>query len=978
MRLKFFVLATLVGGLLTLGFAQPKKQEDPPPRPDPYRLQVNGWAKDASIIREKKPVKEVKKGTYLSLADILTTKENVVTVFAGHVGVEEIQKNSKLRYVSIKPPKLDPKVNIELIREIESGEVYNRVSKLDGKSTYQQKIKGKIVSSKGTAFSVKRTGDTAEILVAEGEVNVQLEGATTGLSIGPRQKATVAQTLPSAPSPITEADELKIRALLSLPIRTLRGYSDPIELRREDAEDIVTLNVRNAFMLVRDPQSKVSKSRPNTIFVEGKALTWITAEGETVKFADAEFMGASRDGKVVVLFSAKDKLASYDEDGKLMAGLHDSKPSGFSLAPNGASTYWLGRRPDDKPEDSSVYVLCDPFTGYQRIVGPNFPPKSLEVEYRRGGSRTFLIGSWERGYFVVNPFPALLPFVSIETIQRTYLLEAPNKPKVSPGGDWLYAVERNTRYKLTRVNDGADFSLESKTEPRFIARSGLAQGVSEALIITGADDEVYAVDPSAPTVRLALTESDELQAAYQQSATSPNGELITFRNARTKTAFVADSQNLARDSDTYVGIGSKNRCEWTEPNEVWYEDELLGVPESIIITLGVKREGAVPGGPGTSSGAENGITELDLVGDFGVPINEFNVTSIEDDGTVTAIVKSLGFGAGLGSTRSGVMNIMELNGLPFARGKDGSIMVNGYASTGNQYRQVIAAKAERDRLERMTGKKDDNWRLPEGLYDYRPLLWRPGKGYLQFPNDKIDYGFTPPVMLDDGRVFLGGLLWNPNSKKDNFYLPADPPYGGDIEFESTRTEALLGVSRSGKKVFGRIGASGTYELWLGSLGTGGELAATTGARLVSSGLTPGGEDSWDNRPQLAFLSLGDDETIAWIERSTASATLFVKAKTRAVERYDLGRKSILDLVAVDQELAVGYRMKDGSFTNAEGAAGFVYWRGQIIDLDEILPEGYTFNQIRAVSRTGKISGSFFFEGKPRIAIIDLKKLLRDR
>lgn len=979
MRIKLGCLLALltVTALVPAQTQEPK----PPAKADPFRLQVNGWAKDAALVREKKPVKDVKKGTLLDLADILKTKDNPITVFAGQVGVEEIQKNSTLRYVSIKPPKLDPKVNVELIREIEAGEVYNRVSKLDAKSTYQQKIKGKIVSSKGTAYSVRRNGDSAEILVAEGEVNVQLDGgSSSGLTIGPREKATVAQTLPSAPLPVTEADELKIRALLSLPIRTLRGYSDPIELRREDAEDIVTLNVRNAFMLVRDPNSKVSKSRPNTLFVSGKTLTLITAEGESVKFADAEFMGASRDGKVIVLFTPKDKLASYDEDGKLIAGLHESKPEHFSLAPHGAAAFWLGKPTEPDPaSDSNAYIMCDPHTGYQRTIYPNFPPTSLEVVYRRGGQRALLLGKGEGGYFVINPFPSLLSFVTMETIQRTYLIEGPQKPHVSPGGDWVWMPVEGGKYKLVRVNDGQEFTVESKTVPRFIARSSLAQGTNEAVIVTGSDDQVFAIDPQAPNVRIPVTESEEAVATYQRSATSPNGELVTFRNPPTKTAYVADSQNLARDSDTYVGIGAKHQYEWIDPNEVWYEDELAGVPESIIITLGIKREGAVPGGPGTVSGSsESGIQELSLFGDFGVPFDEFNVTSIGEDGTVTAILKSYAMSGGQGSLKTGSMNIMELNGLPFARGKDGSIMVNGWGATGNNYRQVIAARAERDRQEQLTGKKDENWRLPDGLYDYRPLLWRPGKDYVQFPDDKVDYGFSPPVMLDDGRVFMSGILWNPNSKKDNFYLPADPPYAGDIEFRSTRTEALLGVARNGKKVFGKIGTSGNYELWLGSLGEGGEFAATTGTRLVSKDLNPDGNDSWDNRPVLSYLSIADDETIAWIERSTESATFYVKAKGRPVMRHDLGRKSILGLFAIDQELSIGYRMKDGSFTNAEGAAGFVYWRGQVIDLEDVLPKGYTYNQIRAVSRTGKISGSFFYEGKPRIAIIDLKQLLRDR
>lgn len=941
-------------------------------KPDPYRLQVNRWAQDAKITREKKDLKEVKKGTYLDLADLLATKLNAIAVFAGKVGVQEIQKNSTLRYVSIKPPKLNPAEDFEFISDLLGGEIYNRVSILTAKSSFIQKIRGKIASSKGTAYSVREEGGAAEVLVAEGEVAVQLEGGGGELRIHAREKATINQTLPTAAIPVTEADEQKIRALLSLPILSLTGYSDPTVLTRKDAEDIVTLGVRNGFLKVTEPDNKVSRTRPNTLFVSAKSLTFITPDGESVDIKNAEFMGAAKDGSVLVAYITGEGLWSFDKDGKRMVKINDTKPQDFSLAPDGRVAFWLAPSKEQTAIPSKDFMRGDPFTGYQRRIGSNFPPDSMEVEWRRGSQLPLLIGKSGSVYFIVNPAALSLPFISQDTIAQAFLISGSTKPGVSPQGEWVWFAMGGGKYHLARTFDGKEFDVTSKTDPRFVPSEKLGD-VSEGVVLTDANGQQYAVDPQAPSAQMPVP-TPQILEDYQTSATSPNGELVTFRNRPTRTAFVADSQNLARDSDTYVGIGSRYTCGWLDGNEVWYEDDFAGTPESIIITLGIKKLGALPSGPGTVSGdSESGLQDLTMLDDSGFPINEYNVSSIDDDGSVVAIVKfDEGMGGGMGSTRSNSISQLESFGLPFARGRNGSILVNGDALTGSKYKELKKAESERDAKERETGKKDPNWFPPDGLYDYRPVLWRPGKGLIQIPDDKVELD-PSPVILDDGKVFISGTLWDPDAKGDPHYLTAQPAYGGEIVFKSTSDDALVAVARNGKRLYARRNARGTYELWLSSTGDKGTLVADTGTRRADVNLVPGANQGRGST--LFFASVAEDGTVCYVDLASSYQIHVIPPGGDTVQA-DLGKSALIHVYAINRDLCVGY----GAPTDPtqEGSGGFVCWKGNVISLNELLPAGWTFHMVRAVSRNGLISGSFFYNGEPRIAIFDLKKLLRGR
>lgn len=358
---RYLAFAALGLFSVSSGIAVTQKTDEKRDSDEPYRIRISRWADDASLTRDRKPVSQVKKGTKLELADLLKTgARNYVDVYCGALGLSRVHKNSSLKYVSFNPPLLTPNKDCEVTAEIK-GRILHRVGVLTEKSKYLSKSGIKSTASKGTAYSIEAEGDKYTVIVAEGKVEVSMAGKSTVLAIAARQKAALSTTLPAQASPVTLSDESTIRDLLSLPIVTILGYGDPVELRRKDATRIVTLRVYNAVVVERDSEAKATW-RPRSIVVTEPTTFFSVDEAGTKRKIGVglKFLAVDPRGKIVLGSDSNNRIVAMKFDGTDKRVINDTPTEFISLAPDASRLLGTQHVPG---VNAGRYLVSIPFIG---------------------------------------------------------------------------------------------------------------------------------------------------------------------------------------------------------------------------------------------------------------------------------------------------------------------------------------------------------------------------------------------------------------------------------------------------------------------------------------------------------------------------------------------------------------------------------------------------------------------------------------
>lgn len=623
------LLASLISTLL-LTLASTSGVTQKTPAKVSLRVHIEKWATDAKLSRKLteaefrklratrkkddknsisayKTVTGVKAGATLEVPDIIETKTQTVAILGGELHYTKLAPNTRLKYVTIKPTEFVRTKPANLQLSVERGKGQFRVGILARSSYIKAMAPMLATAAKGTAYSVAVEGQQTTLVVAEGKVEIYRESAPgTAVTVNPREKFvySVGSPFPTQAMPVDRADEKEIRELLSLPTQKLYGYRGGQELRRTDAEDIVTLSVRPALRILIGDEVAKWPNRPNSIYPGATGFRFVDDQGTEKRF-DGEFLAASKDGKIWVVYRPGQGTLALSNLGKILTTLSTDKLRSVHVAPNGNRIIAYGQGPD--ASRTGAILSYRPTGGTPvKVEGTMASTLDFLVIWRRGGSRGFIVQKLNGKNVVYN----LAGGASRESTQP-YVDADPFE--ISPSGDWIMSVAGQKRYFFIPLateqepqTASSAFAIQSDTKPIFLSGGTGARDrekiaytpIGTGLLFKKSPQDAGQGSPYSPTTK---SPSD----TYNASALSPNGELVTFLSSGTGTAYVADSADLSRDSDTYVGIIPPSTWEWVSGNEVWYEDHLDDFKDSIIITLGVRRPGV--GGLSNSSTTPSSI-----------------------------------------------------------------------------------------------------------------------------------------------------------------------------------------------------------------------------------------------------------------------------------------------------------------------------------------------------------------------------------
>lgn len=565
----------------------------------------------------------MKAGVTLEVPDIIETKAQTVAVLGGELHYTKLAPNSKLRYITIKPTEFVRSKPATFYMAVEKGKAQFRVGILARSSFIRALAPMLATAAKGTAYSVAVDGQKTTLVVAEGKVDIYRESApSTVVTVNPREKLvyTVGSPFPTQATPVDRADEKEIRELLSLPTQKLYGYLGGRELKRADAEDIVTLNVRPALRVLIGDESAKWPNRPNSIYPGVTSFRSIDDQGVEKRF-DGEFLAASKDGKVWVVYRSGQGTLALSNLNKVLTTLSREKLRSVHVAPNGSRVIAFGPGPD--ASRAGMILSYSPTGGTPvKVEGPMGSAPDFQVIWRRGGSRGFIVQKLNGKNVVYN--------LSGGTSQESLQPYADADPfEISPAGDWIMSTAGQNRYYFIPLateqepqTGSSAFAVQSDTKPMFLS-GGAGPRDRENIAYTPIGiGQLFKKNPREAGQGTSFSLPTGIAPdTYHRSALSPNSELVTFLNPGTGTAYVADSADLSRDSDTYVGIIPPSTWEWVSGNEVWYEDHLDDQKDSIIITLGVRRPGVgglsnpstLPSSPAGSGSGDSGTGSIKVV-----------------------------------------------------------------------------------------------------------------------------------------------------------------------------------------------------------------------------------------------------------------------------------------------------------------------------------------------------------------------------
>lgn len=917
-----FILFATFGAVLAQGQSKPPKDLDAP-----YRMRIAKWHSTADLVRERKHPKSVNTGFPLKVADTLLTGPKVpIEVYAGAVGYQWLRPNTAVRYASFKPITLDPTKRSEVEVELMRGEIQHRTGPLAGESRYRSRSGPRLAASAGTAYSVKVVGRELEVLVAEGEVKISLAMKPTDtLLIGPRQKARFGTTLPAAPTPVSPADEARIRALLSLPISSLIGYTDAEELRRKNAQEIVTLRVRPAFAVETPTKPSDAKRQPFSVVVAGDGTFESIDENGTSRpiGKGLRFVAASKEGETILGVDGSRNLFVQDYLGRRKRLASPNFKSLVSLAPDGGRAVATVEQRDITTDEKTGHVTTNRHDSIvivglrsPSVQGTNFETV-LPVLWRSGERAALFVNRAKGQTIVVAPEN----YVNLITNAKAPLVTPFAEPgdwkvELSPSGNWLLAT-LGDKAQVVYLPTGKAVAAEGVT-----GLQELAGG--ERVLVVGALNRIVAASGGVPALRAALAGESPFASSLSYS---PNGELVTFRDPVTRTAIVADSLDLSRQSDTYVGFEKEMKTSWISGDELLYESLDREKPVDVLIKLGIKRFGARPLGFGGTIPSRP-TTGIGFNMDSFAMADEIIATDVAVNGTVIGFIKAAQQPSGgfvVTDTRQRVarpLAMPERDLLPFDIADDGTIFGSGFAFLSDGTHVAVPQLLASEEMKGIDAK---------------------------------------------GRALIGSSIWDPHVRGIDYPVGDGQPYGGKITplkfvppagspIAMNRSCVVLWVDREG---------GDKQRFWLGKWDG---KAARGEATIGYSG----------------HIELGDDGAVY------ADGGTFLRGRTTStLTRYPLegGGEPLLkeEFVgslwlrgATKKGIPYGEITRDVGDGMMIGDKGFVVLDGEVVVLNDLLPEGYKISSIRRITDQGDIAGEVTKDGKPVGYVPNLNVLLAKR
>lgn len=935
-------------------------------------MRVGQWDEEAKLVRRKKepappkaakPQKEatveveaVKTGTALVVGDAITTgAKKGVTVTAGAVGVQKISPNSAVRYVSFNPPALDPTKKSTIELELTKGEVQHRTGKLASGSVYRSRSMPRLAASAGTAYAVRLVGSEFEVFVAEGQVKVALDRAPeTVLTVGARQKTLVGQTLPAAPLPFTAADEARARALLSIPISSMIGYTDPLELKREDAEEIVAIDVRPVLAIERASVLE-AKWRANSVVVPGGRTFWTVDRmgvrreiGKGYQFVEASKLG----GVILGLDPDTKELYAFDIEGNKRFVASDYE--GFvSLAPNGSRALVKLKKWSFEGEGASrnasqktdLYLVSTSGVLLQRVGVLGSDGGVPEVFWRKAGKRLVVVTRWTTGAeksFTSVALPEFdSAFVTMRTIELNYPLSTEGKWKidVTASGRWIIAV-LGDETRIIDADAGKTISIRNVTETREIPGETalfVKTGDGGASKVEGFPQPPSMLGDGQPPRLVPLQNSDSVPSEPKVWAVSPNGELITFRSSKTSTVHVADSLDLKRFSDVYVGMAADYECEWVSGDEVYYKEtrkvgEKIEV-EEILIKLAVQREGArprrFPGNPDRTSEWPQFTSDLDSQ-----RFIEMFLYDMGPDGTLIGGSKYI-----RGTVaRSFILRPQNGGTLDYVQhGYSLGSGLSGLAKDGTIYGREFAI-------------------LPDGRYVALP----PGHE-------------SAGQILPNGRMLLeGGKEWDPKDHGPKYPIGDGKPYGGrvsDVPWIPLGA-AIHEVSENGLILYlEETSEDRPRKFWIGDGRKNPVLAEAMAPRTMSSFCL-----GMDGSLVYSYSSMRHNEPM---KTAIFKVGLTGQAVEILNETYDHKPDISVSVRGTTSEGLVFGTISEpipGTRGMVIPADCFVVIKGEMVLLSERMGPGWKLGMVK-VKASGALIGAVYRDGKPVLMVPNLYDLL---
>ena len=929
---------------LLVGFARPfgPQKKDPD---EPYRMRIAKWHTTALLVRTKKRQNGVKDGFTMKVADDLATgKKAPVEVFAGAIGYQWIGPDTAVRYASFRPVTLDPRRRSEVEIELRKGEIRHRTGPLGADVRYGSRSGPRLASSKGTAYALRIVGGGMEVLVAEGEVRVSL-AAKPGetLVLPPRTKAILGRTLPARPTPATPADEKRLRALLSLPIKNLIGYTDAEELRRRNAQEIVTLRVRPAFTVERVAALAEAIGRAFSLVATDDAFWSIDEEGVRRSIGKGlRFVATSPNGEAILGADASGDLIAQDLFGKGRRIVATAFKRLVSLAPDGKRAAVIvetrnvfkdvtGRLTDRREERTAIVSLQGSSTrlldvGDQSTIlwrPGGRPALSVAVGEQKGPNGESL--SPASKFTFVNLAENLVgnAFGDADLkIFQPFVADGVWNVSLAPSGDWIFA-RSGEKTKIIDLLSGAAYDADGAT-----ALSELPGGT--AVLASGPNPVVVFRAGAGVQARPATPADVPLP---DDLALSPNGELVAFRDSGTRTETVADSVNLARRSDTYVGFENARRTEWICGDELLVKSLDPDKPDPVLIKLGIKRFGARPLGFGGAP-PPRPLTGIAFGIDAFPAASEVIVSDVAANGTLVGFTKTA-FGATQGRASASFIvddplrpvarlwAAGDLDGLPMEILDDGTVFAQSFVMLPDG--RTVA--------------------VPQSLGSER------SKG--------IDA---------QGRVLFGESIWDPRVRNVAYPVGDGSPYGGSItplEFTPPVGEAVA-MNRSGTILWVDREGSGRKRFWIGKA----RGKAQEGETPLEPGISELGEDG--NVYCEDSSSLDNGKT--W---RTTLARYRLNGPPQPLLREPYDGQIILRGIT-KAGIPYGDIPRDVGGGLMIGDKGFVIVGGELVVLDDLLPPGYKISSIRRITDRGDVAGDVTKDGKPVGFVPNLNILLKKR
>ncbi len=552
---------------------------------------VSLFPNGSRLVREAKLLEGVRRNTALKVKDELSAAANAVEYIVANTDTVRLRPKARVVLDSLPPETPSPNAEVLTKIKVQEGTMLVRGSHAfrgAGRFVVETPM-GIGTAARGTSFAVTYSEQGADILVAEGEVDITSStNAEQRLIVRHGQKAFIGSSInepfPIAPMPLGPADLALFVELLSLP-----GSANGGDLQN----DIAGADISEIFTKRWDPNGRwaanespapeayddawepglrnvVRFNRPvgaaEGVGFDGFAV--VNKEGVRRNLGEGFYLqGLSPDGKTIYATSPEKGLWAFDFDGKTEPRQVSPKPLvELDFSPDGSRIVasvgfkLVNGRPRALRHH---WVVLEVASGKERTleqVDP-LPEQGFEQSYD-WYLRGRMVGAWfEGGKRLIAHRGADRGGVFINGDGETPKVVWRGRGYIAPvGGQWIYSpgYENETvrEVNVTRVSDGQTWKFEVHKP---IDNSVGAWTIGDRAIQVGTTQQIrLGTNPEL------VDATRRLEDAYLQEpkAVSPDGRFIAYIESLTDRLIVADAKAPVRLFDTGIALPADVRLTW--------------------------------------------------------------------------------------------------------------------------------------------------------------------------------------------------------------------------------------------------------------------------------------------------------------------------------------------------------------------------------------------------------------------------------